>query len=319
MHFGPESFEINSVDFGTNLQIEDIKEARYNESEIFNIDIENVPLDPHNTEDEIVIAVSGSTFEAIYILKNKYLETKNDNLKIYYEIFRFILQHGYIYARMSPDHKTMLVESLRKEKFTVCMCGDGANDCGALRAADVGVSLSIEEASIAAHFTSNIPDISCLIKLFREGKASLVSSIQTFKYMMIYSLIQFISVTLLSIFNSYLTDNQFLVPDLFIIFPLAVLIARTGAYHKLTHHQPTGALISVPIISSILIQTTIQFIAQYAIYLLVSTQPWYRKDCYTDNNYVKPCYANTVIYFKLGNISSFEYAILNNCCCLLYK
>jgi cation-transporting ATPase 13A2 len=112
------------------------------------------------------------------------------------------------------------------------MCVDGANDCGALRAADVGVSLSIEKASIAAHFTSNRPDISCLIKLFREGKASLVSSIQTFKYMMIYSLIQFISVTVLSIFNSYLSDNQFLVPDLFIIFPLAILIARTGAYHK---------------------------------------------------------------------------------------
>ena len=56
------------------------------------------------------------------------------------------------------------------------MCGDGANDCGALKAADVGISLSEAEASIAAPFTSKIQDISCIIKLLREGRASLVTS-----------------------------------------------------------------------------------------------------------------------------------------------
>ena len=236
--------------------------------EAMQIDTDNNPF-INQINDDKFIAISGSTFESLWKMKNKYSELKIEKFKTFYELFKLILKHTVVFARMSPEHKTILIESLRNEEFIVCMCGDGANDCGALRAADVGVSLSLEEASIAAHFTSNIPDISCLIKLLREGKASLVTSIECFKYMMLYSIIQFISVTLLIICNSYLADNQFLAADVFIIFPLAIFIARyikflfrTGAYHKLTHHQPTGALISFPIISSILIQSAIQFGAQ---------------------------------------------------------
>jgi cation-transporting ATPase 13A3/4/5 len=56
------------------------------------------------------------------------------------------------------------------------MCGDGANDCGALKTANVGISLSEAEASIAAPFTSKIQNISCVISLLKEGKASLTTS-----------------------------------------------------------------------------------------------------------------------------------------------
>jgi cation-transporting ATPase 13A2 len=56
------------------------------------------------------------------------------------------------------------------------MCGDGANDCGALKTADVGLSLSEAEASIAAPFTSRIPDISSVVILLREGRCALTTS-----------------------------------------------------------------------------------------------------------------------------------------------
>jgi cation-transporting ATPase 13A3/4/5 len=56
------------------------------------------------------------------------------------------------------------------------MCGDGANDCGALKTADIGISLSEAEASIAAPFTSAIQDISCVIIVLREGRAALTTS-----------------------------------------------------------------------------------------------------------------------------------------------
>lgn len=48
-----------------------------------------------------------------------------------------------VYARMSPEGKGLLVELLQKHmKVMVGMCGDGANDCIALKTADSGISLS---------------------------------------------------------------------------------------------------------------------------------------------------------------------------------
>lgn len=47
------------------------------------------------------------------------------------------------------------------------MCGDGANDCGALRTAHAGISLSEAEASVASPFTSRIANISCVPTVIR--------------------------------------------------------------------------------------------------------------------------------------------------------
>ncbi|KAJ8320793.1 hypothetical protein KUTeg_002380 [Tegillarca granosa] len=98
---------------------------------------------------------------------------------------------------MSPEQKAQLVEVLQDLGYYVCMCGDGANDCGALKAAHAGISLSEAEASVASPFTSKNPNIECVPTLIREGRAALVTSFGIFKYMACYSLTQFVSVCLL--------------------------------------------------------------------------------------------------------------------------
>jgi cation-transporting ATPase 13A2 len=100
--------------------------------------------------------------------------------------------------------------------YTVAMCGDGANDCGALRAADVGLSLADTEASVAAPFSSKETNIGSLITLIREGRSALVTSLGCFKYMAIYAIIQTTTVTILYSINSNLSDFQ--VNFLFFLF-----------------------------------------------------------------------------------------------------
>lgn len=72
-------------------------------------------------------------------------------------------------------------------RHQVAMCGDGCNDCGALKAAHAGISLSTTEASVAAPFTSLQQDITCVSTLIREGRATLMSSYVSFKYNIAYN------------------------------------------------------------------------------------------------------------------------------------
>lgn len=47
-----------------------------------------------------------------------------------------------VYARTKPNDKARIVTLYQNLGNVVVMCGDGANDCGALKQADVGLSLS---------------------------------------------------------------------------------------------------------------------------------------------------------------------------------
>jgi cation-transporting P-type ATPase 13A2 len=139
-------------------------------------------------------------------------------------IMEKILLKGCVYARMTPNQKQDLIERIQNiGGYTVGMCGDGANDCGALKQADVGLSLSEAEASVAAPFTSRHATIRSVHVLLREGRCALATSIQVFKFMALYSMIQFSSIILVYSIGSVFGDYQYLYVDLVLIVPLVFL------------------------------------------------------------------------------------------------
>ncbi|XP_019388479.1 PREDICTED: probable cation-transporting ATPase 13A3 isoform X1 [Crocodylus porosus] len=239
-----------------------------------------------------------------------------------------LVLHGTVFARMAPDQKTQLVEALQNVDYYVGMCGDGANDCGALKRAHGGISLSELEASVASPFTSRTPSISCVPNLIREGRAALITSFCVFKFMALYSIIQYFSVTLLYSILSNLGDFQFLFIDLAIILVVVFTMSLNPAWKELVAQRPPSGLISGPLLCSVLSQMVICIAFQAMGFVWVKQQPWYESwtpdsdacnlSSATDTNSSShgnqtlhdehniKNYENTTVFF----ISSFQYLIV---------
>eukprot|EP00826_Nyctotherus_ovalis_P049291 TRINITY_DN593_c0_g2_i2.p1 TRINITY_DN593_c0_g2~~TRINITY_DN593_c0_g2_i2.p1 ORF type:complete len:863 (-),score=314.14 TRINITY_DN593_c0_g2_i2:424-3012(-) len=245
--------------------------------------------DPWTEGEDYTLAITGKAWDFLFEEDPK---SSTEQMKMY-------LAKTAVFARMSPESKATLIDALQNTGLTVGMCGDGANDCVALKTADVGISLSDTEASVAAPFTSRTPDISCVVKLLREGRAALTTSFQCFKYMALYSMIQFVTVILLYSLDKNMTDPQYLIVDLFLLLPLAVTMSYTKAASKLSKQLPNAELLSFPILSSILGQTIIQGGVQVFFFFFVKSRDWYEPPLYDDEidandseNHM--CHANTV-------------------------
>ncbi|KAG0083097.1 hypothetical protein BGZ92_011085, partial [Podila epicladia] len=249
----------------------------------------------------------------------RYSHLLNDHvLAVTGEVFRWMVDYapastlnrmlvkGQIFARMSPDEKHELVEHLQAIGYCVGFCGDGANDCGALKAADVGISLSEAEASVAAPFTSRSNDIGCVVKVIQEGRAALVTSFSCFKYMALYSIIQFTTVSFLYAFASNLGDFQFLYIDLILILPIAVVMGRTEAYPLLNPKRPTANLVSKKVLTSLIGQIMIQSLFQAALFVIIRHQPWYTPPVYDSEEKNIECFENTALFL----LSCFQYLLV---------
>ncbi|XP_033618460.1 probable cation-transporting ATPase 13A5 isoform X2 [Fukomys damarensis] len=186
-----------------------------------------------------------------------------------------ILLNGTIFARMSPGQKSSLVEEFQKLNYCVGMCGDGANDCGALKMAHAGISLSEQEASVASPFTSKAANIECVPHLIREGRAALVSSFGVFKYLTMYGIIQFVATALLywqlQLFGNY----QYLMQDIAITLMVCLTMSSTDAYPQLAPYRPAGQLLSPPLLLSVFLNSCFTCIVQVCAFLYVKQQPWY--------------------------------------------
>ncbi|KAJ1828260.1 hypothetical protein LPJ56_001215 [Coemansia sp. RSA 2599] len=193
------------------------------------------------------------------------------------DVCKRILMRGAVYARMSPEQKADLIELLQGLGYITCFCGDGANDCAALKTADVGISLSEAEASVAAPFTSHVKNIGCVVELLKEGRCSIATSFGCFKFMALYSMIQFTSCCLLYVYNVNLSDGQYLFIDLFTILPIAVCMDRSKPYSRLVPKRPSASLTSKKVLASLIGNVALVIAFQVAVFFMVEAQPWYQK------------------------------------------
>jgi len=215
-----------------------------------------------------------------------------------------ILLNCVVFSRFAPEQKASLISHLQSLGIYTGMCGDGANDSNALKAAHAGVSLSESEASIAAPFTYARPNISCIPMLLSEGRSSLVTAFSLFKYMSLYSCIQFTAVILCYFRGTVLGNWEYLYHDLFVVFPLTVLMGGTPANPKLSIKRPSGNLLSFLNLTAVIIHMLICGAFQYIIFFLTPKQSDYDPTRDEDNGPVT--YDSNSLYLY----SVFQYIVV---------
>ncbi|KAF4020869.1 hypothetical protein G4228_012718, partial [Cervus hanglu yarkandensis] len=161
-----------------------------------------------------------------------------------------------------------------------------------------------------------------------EGRAALMTSFCVFKFMALYSIIQYFSVTLLYSILSNLGDFQFLFIDLAIILVVVFTMSLNPAWKELVAQRPPSGLISGALLFSVLSQIIISIGFQSLGFFWVKQQTWYKESHpYSDafnttgsldgnsshlNDETNPDkhnienYENTTVFF----ISSFQYLIV---------
>ncbi|ORD94834.1 P-type ATPase [Enterospora canceri] len=182
-----------------------------------------------------------------------------------------------VFARADPSHKERIVEWYRRAGKRTMMVGDGTNDVGALKAADVGVAvlacskesspahestLSLTEtvsqfkpgdASVAAPFTIRSSSLRPVIDIVLQGRSSASTTVQMYKILALNSLISAFTIGLLDLFEIKFSEKQML--SLGVLNSLAFnAISRGKTLDVVDGRRVADSIFSTGLVCSVLLQ-----------------------------------------------------------------
>jgi len=156
-----------------------------------------------------------------------------------------------VVGRVAPEHKVLLVETLRKNGAVVAMTGDGVNDAPAIKAADIGIAMGTgtEVAKNAGRMILSDDNFATIIHAVEQGR-KLYDNLTKYVRFIIITLVAFVATFLAaSVFNiaagQPFTPLQILWINFLIDTPLGIALGfdqeSPGIMGR--HPRPRGASI----------------------------------------------------------------------------
>jgi len=141
--------------------------------------------------------------------------------------------NGALFARVSPEQKHEMIQTLKKKGQIVAMTGDGVNDSPALKLADIGVSMG-ENATDVARSTAKMillkNDFNGIVRAIFEGRNIFANLRRSFSYLISFH----IPIILLALLPPLFAWPQLLMPIHIILLELIVHLISAFAFENLT-------------------------------------------------------------------------------------
>lgn len=188
-----------------------------------------------------------------------------------------IISNYSVFARVTPEHKLMIVDALKSNGHIVAMTGDGINDAPSIKSAHIGASMGITGTDV----TKDVSDIiiaddnfSTIVSSVKEGRTIYQNISKTILFLLSTNLVEVLGIFVTSLVMPkavflYPLQIMFinLITDSLPAFALGIEPAENNIMEQLPRN-PNESILSGKTGSSILYQGFIQSLIVLVMFIL---------------------------------------------------
>lgn len=177
-----------------------------------------------------------------------------------------------IYPQMEETRRNAVVDMLEKRRTNPSAKFDLSSITSTMSQMedDEGPpQIRLGDASVAAPFTSKLSNVSSICAIIRQGRCTLVATIQMYKILALNCLIQAYSLSVLYLDGIKFYDYQLVVSGMLVSLCF-YCISRGQPIERLSRERPVSNIINVYVFGSILTQTALHVATMYYIQVLTA-------------------------------------------------
>ena len=165
-----------------------------------------------------------------------------------------------VVGRVAPEHKVLMVDTLRKKGDVVAMTGDGVNDAPAIKAADIGIAMGTgtEVAKNAGKMILTDDNFATIVRAVSEGRKLYDNMLKYIRFMLVALvtyIVTFLGASLLNIAAGQpFTAVQILWINFLITAPVGIALGLDKETPGLMKRKPrprTASIMSRAVITTV--------------------------------------------------------------------